>query len=211
MIIAIDGLAASGKGTLGRRLAQRLGYAYLDTGMLYRAVARQVLDTGTSPFNTDKVIEIARSINLADIDLPGLRDEEVSRIAPIIAGIREVRDHLCHAQREFAHHPPPGMGGVILDGRDIGTVVCPEAEVKLFVVANLEKRARRRHQELKERGDKVTFTMVHKMLRDRDKQDQQRDVSPLKPAPDALSIDTSDLDPEQVLSIALGFVEKKRT
>ncbi|SPJ24404.1 (d)CMP kinase [Palleronia abyssalis] len=178
--VAIDGPAAAGKGTISRALAQRFGFSYLDTGLLYRATGRKMLD-GAQP------VEAARALVPEDLDAPGLRSAEVAEAASQVAAIAEVRDALVAFQRRFAR-----LGeGAVLDGRDIGTVICPEAEVKLFVTAAPETRARRRHAELQ---DGTSFEDVLADVHRRDARDMGRSDAPLRPADDAVQIDTTDLD-----------------
>ncbi|MCC7167091.1 MAG: (d)CMP kinase [Rhodospirillales bacterium] len=203
MIIAIDGPAAAGKGTLARSLAKRLGLAYLDTGLLYRAVGQKAQRQGLTPE------EAAQSLTAADLDQPGLRSEEAGQAASKVAAIQEVRQALLAFQRRFAAHPPPPAQGAVLDGRDIGTVVCPEASVKLFVTASAEARAQRRHKELLERGESSIYARVLEEMRARDARDQERAVAPLIPAADATVLDTTDLDADQALDVALALIASK--
>lgn len=203
MIIAIDGPAAAGKGTLARSLAKRLGLAYLDTGLLYRAVGQKTLRQGLTPEAA------AQSLTAADLDQPGLRAEEAGQAASKVAAIQEVRQALLAFQRRFAAHPPPPAKGAVLDGRDIGTVVCPDATVKLFVTASAEARAQRRHKELRERGESSIYARVLEEMRARDARDQERAVAPLIPAADATVLDTTDLDADQALDVALALIASK--
>ncbi len=210
MIIAIDGPAASGKGTLARRLAKHLNYAYLDTGLIYRAVASKML-AATSDGNTEgECIKIAKSMRLADLQRSELRNEEVGLLAAEIASIPTVRQALLGLQRRFAAAPPGGEAGAVLDGRDIGTVVCPEAEVKIFVTASLVGRARRRHKQLLERGEASIYARVVQEMRARDGRDSERAAAPLRPAPDAVVLDTNELDAEDSFRAALEIVDSRR-
>jgi cytidylate kinase len=206
MIIAIDGPSASGKGTLARRLAARLGYAHLDTGMLYRAVAARLLDAGRSHEDEAAALAAAESLTPADLERGDLRDERVSREASRVAAQPAVREALLAFQRRFAEHPPDGAAGAVLDGRDIGTVVCPGAAVKLFVEADLETRAGRRHKELLERGETSIYARVLQEMRDRDARDAGRRAAPMRPAEDATVIDTSKMDADAAFEAALRIV-----
>jgi cytidylate kinase len=210
MIVAIDGPAAAGKGTLARRLADHLRLAYLDTGSLYRAVAAKVLKGGHTPSDTAAAAVAARSLTPADTQAPNLRDEAVSQAASIVAAQPDVRAALLDFQRNFARTPPGGAKGAVLDGRDIGTVVCPEPEtLKFYVFASLEARARRRFKELQGRGDSTTYPRVLQDMKDRDERDQTRGIAALKPASDAYHIDTSGLNPDQVFQQALAHIQSK--
>ena len=197
--IAIDGPAAAGKGTIGRALSRHFGFAHLDTGLLYRATGRRVL-TGLDP------IEAAQSLRAEDLGADDLRTPDVSQAASRVAAIPEVRQALLDFQRAFARR----AGGAVLDGRDIGTVICPEAEVKLFVTASDEERARRRHKELGETGHAATLDEVMDDLRQRDARDSARAAAPLKPAEDALRLDTSELTIDQAVAAAVAEVERAK-
>jgi CMP/dCMP kinase len=197
-IIAIDGPAASGKGTLGKRLAAHFGYDHLDTGALYRAVASKTLRLGLSPE------EAAASFAIGDLAAGDLRRENVARQASVVAAIPAVRASLLDFQRDFARHPPGGKGAV-LDGRDIGTVVCPWPETfKFFVTASLAARATRRYDELRARGESPIHAAVLAEMAERDARDAQRASAPLKPAPDAVLLDTSDMTAEDAFQAALA-------
>jgi CMP/dCMP kinase len=205
MIIAIDGPAASGKGTLARKVAAHYGLAYLDTGSLYRAVARDIRH-GQGALDDPKVAEwAARTLDASTLDDLGLRDPGVGDAASIVAKIPEVRAALLDFQRDFARQVP----GAVLDGRDIGTVVLPNADVKIFVVADTEVRARRRFLELKGRGEPVTYDGVLDVIRRRDERDMTRDAAPLKAAADALLLDTSELDIDTSFDAAVGLITRK--
>jgi cytidylate kinase len=209
MIIAIDGPAAAGKGTLARRLAAHLGYDYLDTGSLYRSVGLQVLRAGGDPADTKAAKAAAEHLDLALLADPELRGEAVAKAASLVAAHPAVRAALLDFQRQFAHRPPGGKGAV-LDGRDVGTVVCPDANVKLFVTASLEARALRRLSELQAGGRAAIRSAILQDMQDRDARDSRRDVAPLKPAADAVVIDTTSLSPDQVFEAARAIVDAKR-
>jgi cytidylate kinase len=200
--IAIDGPAASGKGTLARRVAEQLGFDWLDTGLLYRAVGLSVLDRGLDP------VRAATILDLRTLGDPRLRGDAAAQEASKVAAIPEVRAALLAYQRGFAQRPPGGKGAV-LDGRDVGTVVCPDAPVKLFVTADVGIRAQRRLSELHSRGVATTYAAVLEDLQQRDARDSQRAVAPLRPAEDALVLDTSALDADQALAKALDLIEQK--
>jgi CMP/dCMP kinase len=207
-VIAIDGPAASGKSTLARRLAEHLGFAHLDTGALYRATAFLVLDQAGDP--ADPVVA-ARAAGLVHPRLlldPRLRGEAVSAAASMVAAIPLVRRTLLNLQRNFAAHPPKPAKGAILDGRDIGSVVCPEAEVKLFVTASAKERARRRVEELRRQGAAAIFVDVLRDLKERDARDIERGAAPLILAPDAIIIDTSTLDVNAVFERASNLIAR---
>lgn len=202
IVIAVDGPAAAGKGTLGRRLAEHFGLRHLDTGMLYRAVAARILRTGGDPSDPKVAAATARSLVPEDLDDPTLRDEAVSQAASQVARLGAVRSALLSYQRDFANTPP----GAVLDGRDIGTVVCPTATAKLFLDARIETRAKRRAKELRSRGVKSIESRVLQDMKERDARDSARDLAPLAPAGDALVIDTTDASPDEVFERALSFV-----
>lgn len=207
--MAIDGPAASGKGTLGRRLAQALDFAYLDTGLIYRAVAARLLESGADARDPAAAVPFATALTLADLKRPDLRSEAVAQAASQVAALPAVREALLAFQRRFAAHPPEGKRGAVLDGRDIGTVVCPEAPVKIFVTAGLEARAERRHNELIERGEPSIYARVLEDMRARDARDSGRAAAPLKPAEDALVLDTGLMDAEAAFTAALAMVHKR--
>jgi cytidylate kinase len=209
MIIAIDGPAAAGKGTLARRLAQHFGYDFLDTGSLYRGVGQQVLRAGGDPADPKAAKAVAEHLDLKLLADPDLRGEAAAKAASLVAALPAVRAALLDFQRNFARRPPGGRGAV-LDGRDVGTVICPDAEVKLFVTASLEARARRRLNELQQKGQAAIWEAVLQDMRDRDARDSKRNVAPLKPAADAVVIDTTELSPDQVFEAALAIVDAKR-
>ncbi len=213
MIVAVDGPSASGKGTLARRLAAALDLAYLDTGLLYRAVGAAVLAAGGDPAEPTAAAAAARNLDQTALDATSLRREAVGRAASLVASIPEVRAALLDLQRRFAAAPPGGRAGpragAVLDGRDIGTVVCPQAEVKIFVTASAEERARRRHKELLERGEASIYARVVTDLHERDRRDSERAVAPLKPAADAEVLDTDALGADEVFQAALEIIEAK--
>lgn len=205
-VIAIDGPAAAGKGTLARRLAAALGYAYLDTGLLYRAVGMAVLRAGGDPADPQAATAAAVALTAGDLGAAELRGDRAAQAASRCAAIPGVRAALLAFQRRFAATPPNGAAGAVLDGRDIGTVVCPAAPVKLYVTASLEVRAERRCKELRERGLPAIHSAVLREMQERDERDSLRAIAPLEPAADAVVIDTSDLDPDAVVAAALAAV-----
>jgi cytidylate kinase len=207
-IIAIDGPAASGKGTLARRLAAHFGLAHLDTGKLYRATAFLVLAAGGDPADPTTAAAAAQRVDLARLDDPGLLSEEVAQVSSIVAAVPVVRAALLDRQRDFAAHPPAPFRGAVLDGRDIGTAVCPDAMVKLFVTASPEARAERRLRELRERGSTAIYGDVLQDMKKRDARDSERRVAPLAAAPDAVTIDTTGLDADQVFGLASEIIER---
>lgn len=209
MIIAIDGPAASGKGTLARRLAETLNLAYLDTGGLYRAVGLSLIRAGADPADEPAALAAAKGLDMVLLQDPDLRLEATGQAASQVARMASVRAALLDAQRHFAAAPPAGYLGTILDGRDIGTVVCPNADVKLFVTATVQERARRRTEELQKKGQTVSYDTVLADLQARDEQDCTRATAPLKPASDAILLETSNLDIEAAFQMALSFIQEK--
>ena len=207
-LVAIDGPAASGKGTLARRLAARFGLAHLDTGRLYRATAFLVLAAGGDPGDPRAATEAARNVVPALLGGPRLSDEAVTRASAVVAAIPAVREALLQRQRDFAVHPPAPARGAVLDGRDIGTVVCPDAAVKLFVTASVEERAGRRLKELRERGVAAIYGDVLQDMKERDARDSLRRVAPLAAAPDAVTVDTTGLDADQVFEQVARLVAR---
>jgi cytidylate kinase len=205
VVIAIDGPAASGKGTLAKRIADRYRLPCLDTGLLYRAVARDVIKRGGAIDDTAAAIAAARALDPKTFGDPALRGEKAGEAASVVAKIPEVRAALLDYQREFAQSPY----GAVLDGRDIGTVVCPGADVKIFVVASPEERARRRHKDHVARGDGVTYEDVLEDIHKRDQRDMGRDISPLWPAKDAITLDTTDLNADDAFKAAAAIVEMR--
>lgn len=206
MIIAIDGPAGSGKGTLSRKLADALGYAHLDTGKLYRAVGLSVIDAGEDPRNEESALRAAQSLNSQALVNKDLLGDMAAAAASKVAAIKSVRAILLAFQRDFADTPPNGAKGAVLDGRDIGTVVCPGAKIKLFVTASAKVRAERRHKELLDRGEPSIYARVLQDMEVRDERDQSRSVAPLKPARDALVVDTSELDADAVFKTAMEII-----
>lgn len=205
MIIAIDGPAASGKGTLAKRIADHWGLAYLDTGLLYRAVARDVRSRGGALDDAAAAQGAAQKLDPASLDDPGLRHPGLGDAASIVARIPQVRTALLAFQRGFANR----AGGAVLDGRDIGTVIAPHAAVKLFVTATPEVRAERRLKELEARGMHAHYADVLADIRARDARDASRAAAPLKQAPDALLLDTTELPIEEAIAAALRLVEER--
>ena len=209
MLIAVDGPAAAGKGTLCKRLASHFDLAILDTGLIYRAVAHKLQKMG-DPMDKDTALKAASSLTINDLHADGLRRENTGTLASKIATISEVRKILINFQRDFANNPPAGKSGAILDGRDIGTIVCPEAPFKLFITADPSVRAERRYKELQERGETAIRSAILKDIVARDIRDRTRTVSPMRPARDAKLLDTSELDPDSVFNIALEFISSKK-
>lgn len=214
MIIAVDGPAASGKGTLARRLAARYNLAYLDTGSLYRAVALEVLQSGSAPSDPQAALGAAERLDLASIDAAAIRGDEIAQGASIVAAMAPVRLAIRDLQRHFAQAPPEGFVGAVLDGRDIGTVICPDADAKIFVDADINVRAKRRYLELKDRKSKnseaapPTESEVLADLITRDARDRGRAISPLVPAENALLLDTSNLSIEAAFQAACELVDQ---
>jgi cytidylate kinase len=206
MIIAIDGPAASGKGTLGKRLARHFGLRHLDTGLIYRAVAKALIDAGHALDDRPRAVEAARALDPASFDETALKTHEIGEAASIVSAIAEVRAALLDMQRSYAATPP----GAVLDGRDIGTVICPDADVKIYVTATPEVRARRRLVELRAAGSRVAESEVLADIRRRDERDMNRQAAPLKPAPDAHVLDTTDLDPDGAFEAARAIIDRRR-
>lgn len=204
IVIAVDGPAAAGKGTLARRLAAELGLPYLDTGLLYRAVGRRMLDRGLDPRDALAAEAEARALSAADLDRTDLRGPAPDMAASAVAAIPAVRAALLEWQREFGRRH-----GAVMDGRDIGTVVFPDAQAKLFVTASPEERARRRWAELRARGVAADLAQVETELRARDAQDSSRSVAPLRPAEDAALLDTTGLDIEEAFAAALALIQAR--
>ncbi len=208
-VIAIDGPAASGKGTLARHVAAHFGFAHLDTGRLYRAVARRLLDAGIDPDDMDAAAEAARTVDPAGLNDPALGDDTVGAAASRVAAIPAVREALLRFQRDFARTPPNGAAGAVLDGRDIGTVICPDAEIKLFVTADVAVRADRRHKELLSRGENSIYSRVLQDMKERDARDSSRAVAPLQPAEDAWTLDTSRMTADEAFAAAVSHIEAR--
>ncbi len=206
MIIAIDGPAASGKGTLGKKLAAHYGLRHLDTGLLYRAVAKVVLDAGRAVSDKDAAAAAAKALNPDHFDEAALKGHAVGEAASVVSAIPEVRAALLAFQRDFAGKPP----GAVLDGRDIGTVICPEADVKIFVTATPEARARRRAKEYRAAGRPVDEAAVLADIKKRDERDMGRAAAPLRQAADAHLLDTTEMDISSVIRAAIDIVEATR-
>jgi len=206
LVIAVDGPAASGKGTLARRLSTHYGLPYLDTGLLYRMVARAMLDAGHDIRDQAAAGEVVSRFDQGALDEEVLRGREIGEAASVVAAMPAVRSGLIERQRRFAAQP----GGAVLDGRDIGTVICPQAPAKLFVTATPEVRAARRHKELAGRGEEATFDNILADIRRRDARDSGRSDAPLKAAEDAVILDTSALTIEEALAAAIAIVERRR-
>ena len=204
LIIAIDGPASAGKGTLARRLAAHFGLPHLDTGLLYRATGRRVLDAGADPADPAAAARAALALTPTDLDRPDLRGPDSDRAASLVAAVPAVRAALLDFQRRFA------APGAVLDGRDIGTVVCPEAPAKLFVTATPEARARRRWLELTASGADVALDHIETEMRARDAQDSSRDAAPLRPASDAVLLDTTGLDADAAFAKAVEIVGHRK-
>jgi CMP/dCMP kinase len=207
MIIAIDGPAASGKGTLGKRLAAHYGLAHLDTGLIYRAVAKALIDAGQSPGDVKAAAAAAKALDPSHFDEVELKAHSISEAASIVSAIPQVRDALLAFQREFAARAP----GAVLDGRDIGTVICPDADVKIYVTATPEVRARRRSAEYRAQGRNIDEAAVLADIRKRDERDQNRAAAPLRRAPDAHLLDTTHLDIDAAIQAAIDIVEASRS
>jgi cytidylate kinase len=206
MIIAIDGPAASGKGTIGKRLAAHYGLRHLDTGLLYRAVGKSVLDAGRRIDDKDAAIAAANSLDLSRFDEAALKGAEAGEAASHVSAIPQVRAALVGFQRSFAAAPP----GAVLDGRDIGTVICPDADVKIFVTASPEVRAQRRAAEYRATGRDADEAVVFADIRKRDERDSSRAASPLRQAPDAQLLDTTHMDVEAAVAAAIDIVERRK-
>ncbi|SRR6266540_6043525 len=206
MIIAIDGPAASGKGTLGKRLAAHYGLRHLDTGLIYRAVAKVLIDAGHALDDRDRAVAAARTLDPERFDEVALKGHAVGEAASIVSAVAEVRTALVALQRDFAATPP----GAVLDGRDIGTVICPQAEVKIFVTAAPAVRAARRQAELAALGEPADESAILADILRRDARDESRAVAPLKPAPDAHVLDTTALDVDAAVAAAIEIVERVR-
>ena len=202
-VVAIDGPAAAGKGTIARAVAKQFGFAHLDTGLLYRAVGKRVLDMGRGVIDEGVAELVAHELQEKDLNVDGLRTVLVSRAASKVAAIPGVRQRLLDFQRKFAHRD----GGAVLDGRDIGTVICPDADVKLFVTADDETRAQRRFEELSAKGESTSLAAVAADLRSRDERDAGRADAPLTRADDATLLDTSEMSVEEAIAAAVGLIE----
>ena len=199
LVIAVDGPAASGKGTMARRLAAHFGLPHLDTGLLYRAVGWKAAQSGRAP------ADVAAELTAADLEDPALRTDEAGQVASRVAALPQVRANLLNFQKKFSSQ----ASGAVLDGRDIGTVICPDAPVKLFVTASVETRAERRYQELQAGGADTIKPRVLAEMAERDRRDSERAAAPLRAAPDAYHLDTSDMDADAAFAAALAFIERK--
>lgn len=203
MVVAIDGPAASGKGTLARLIAEHYHLRLLDTGLLYRAVARDAAANGHSLDDIGAVVAAAHALDHLTLEDSGLRTDQAGEAASVVAKIPEVRRALLDYQRRFAADPP----GAVLDGRDIGTIVCPDADAKIYVYASVEERARRRHAELSQRGISLDLAEVDRQIRARDHRDMNRPTAPLLAAADAYLLDTTDLAIETAFRFAVAFID----
>lgn len=208
IVVAIDGPAASGKGTLARRLADHLNLRYLDTGSLYRATGLTVLRAGKDPTNEEDAVAAAKALDLAAFTPEALRSEEAGVAASHVAFMQPVRDQLLDFQRTIARSPGDAYAGSILDGRDIGTVVCPDADVKIFVEASLETRIQRRIKELQDRGEPVIEARVRADMEARDARDRGRSAAPLKAADDAWILHTDGLNADAAFATALAHIRE---
>lgn len=208
LTIAIDGPAAAGKGTLARRLAAEYNLAYLDSGSLYRGTALSLLRQGLESPAETAAVAAARQLKPELLTDPEIRAEATGKLASQVAAIPAVRAALLDWQRGFAQHPPAGKPGAVLDGRDIGTVVLPDAMVKLFITASDEARAMRRFKELQAKGETAIYARVLEDMRERDARDTARSTAPMRPAEDALIIDTSALDADQVFRLAKDHIDQ---
>ena len=206
MIIAIDGPAASGKGTLGRRLAAHYGYRHLDTGLLYRAVAKAVLDAGKTASDHAAAIAAAQAFDPACLTAPALKTDAIGNVASVVSAIPQVREALIEFQRNFAAAPP----GAVLDGRDIGTVIAPQADVKIFLTAAPEERARRRVREAQARGENPDHAAILADIKKRDDRDANRAVAPFRAAADAHLLDTTNMDADAAFAAAVTLVDNSR-
>ncbi|MFK7838855.1 MAG: (d)CMP kinase [Bdellovibrionales bacterium] len=217
-VIAVDGPAASGKGTVARKLAEELNFAYMDTGILYRAVAFEVIDSGLSIKDKRDCIDAAKIFikklknpikNKSLLNNPRLRDDDIGNAASKIATIQDIRNLLNTLQKDFAKNPGIAYKGAVLDGRDIGTIICPNADLKLFITAETEIRSRRRLKELHSKGIAATYGSVLDDMRARDKRDSERNNAPMTQAKDAIIIDNSDLNAEETLEKALEITKER--
>ncbi len=209
VIIAVDGTAASGKGTLAKRLARHFQFAHLDSGSLYRLTALKTIETGGNPARESDAVEAARAIDPSRASDAAIRTDAVAQAASVVAAFPPVRAALLEFQKRFAATPPGGANGAVIDGRDIGTVVCPFADAKLFVDAQSRVRAHRRWLELKASGVSRDEAVVLADIEARDKRDRERAVAPLKPAADAILLDTTNLDIDAAFAAALALVKPR--
>ena len=208
LVIAIDGPAASGKGTLSRRIAEHYGLAHLDTGALYRAVAYQVMKNAQDPSDKSAAVEAANNLDADILHSVELRTDQVGKAASVVAAMPEVREAILDYQRSFASKPPGGQRGAVLDGRDIGTVVCPDAPVKFFITATVDARTDRRFKELSGKGLPVTRDEVKQDLIARDRRDEDRDISPLRQDAHAHLLDTTKLSIEAAFAAVRAIIDE---
>lgn len=210
LIVAIDGPAGAGKGTVSQEIARLYNFAYLDTGLVYRAAARKVLQAGVDVRDHENVIAVAKTLNMGDmVHIPELRTETMGNEASRIATIPEVREALINMQRNFANHPPLPHLGAVLDGRDIGTVVCPQAPVKIFITASPEVRAERRMKELQGRGISCIYESILLEIKERDDRDMNRPTAPLRPAADAVTLDSSERTPQEMVEMVSAIIDQQ--
>ena len=209
IVVAIDGPAAAGKGTLARRLAEAFNLAYLDTGSLYRATGVATIRAGGDPAREADAVRAAQTLDLAKFSPSDLRTEQAGTAASQVAFIPAVRAALLDFQRNFAKNPPAGKAGAVLDGRDIGTVVCPDATAKLFITASLEARVQRRVKELRDKGESYIEARVRADMEARDARDKDRSVAPLVPAEDAWILDTTALSADEAFAQAKAYILSK--
>lgn len=209
IVIAVDGTAASGKGTLARLLARHFGFAHLDSGSLYRLVALAVIERGGDPGRQDHAVSAAHAIDLTRAGDPAIRTDSIGKAASVVSAHQGVRAALFQFQRDFAARPVGESKGAVIDGRDIGTVICPDAAAKLFIDARPEVRAHRRWKELQLLGISRNEAQIRDELVARDRADRSRPISPMKPAPDAALLDTTDLSIDAAFAAALALVEPK--
>ena len=210
-LIAVDGPAASGKGTIAKRLARHFGYAHLDTGLIYRAVAKRMIEAGDDPADPALAECAARAVGPEDLRAEGLRAEDITAVASVVAAHPGVRKALVDFQRAFAGATTDGMPGAVLDGRDIGSVICPDADYKIFIDARLEVRAERRQRELQDRGLESIYSRVLRDMEARDARDRNRSTAPLMPAEDAFVLDTSEMDADEAFDTVLAFIVSQTT
>ncbi|MGD2134238.1 MAG: (d)CMP kinase [Maricaulaceae bacterium] len=207
IVIALDGPAGAGKGEIGGRLCAHYKLAFLDTGALYRAVGRDALAGGVSLDDEAALEAVAQALDVATLDDPALRTVAVGEAASKVAALPRVRDALLKLQRDFAARPPGEVAGALLDGRDIGTVICPDADVKVFLTASPEERARRRAAQLRAAGEEVDEAELARSIAERDKRDAERTVAPMRPADDAVLLDTTDMSIDAAFEAARRLVD----
>ena len=211
-IIAIDGPAASGKGTVARQIANILGFVYLDTGKIYRALAQKVIDNHINSQDTETVLELVPQLSLEALDDVRLKQEDVGNMASKIAANADIRQALVAFQHNIAYNPVFADGtyaqGSVLDGRDIGSVICPDADIKFYITASLEARAQRRYLELKEKDKSLTYEGVYQDLHSRDERDQNRNCAPLQCSQESIKIDTTDMSSQEVYDKAMDYIQQ---